>query len=466
MPSSYSNEDAWKKACDEADRLDPGWRWDELQARRPLLPCDGDAIQVALAAFSKLPAALQSLNAIVMDHQILRLAVDKKHEFVLDHIPNHMAAFQWQFTQDLGGSPRSLRLKRQLLQALRQGMASAVESKEFALRLIGLPAGRAPIIPRPLIRHLPAEVLWQQQAVAKMLRLSAILSAEEGQPDDALRCGQAIIGITKSIPQPAMLFTALASTASRNALAAAIMRTLAISEPCADSLEMTQRDVQMVLDEPLMLEAMRGERAFVEDTQSCLDDGRFTRRDFQEMEAKSVMPRTIMGKVDRVLRGRFIGKSRKRHAAKMLSYYSAIVELLKESPYIPTRYPRRLKSARKAAGLVVALYCRFIPQMLFSDRRQRAVLSCIVSALAVERFRIANGRWPTSLSEAVPSFLQAVPLNPYSLRPLDYQTDGDGITIQALGNKSVYVGGFIPYARGFNRGDIVVRLWNVERRKS
>ena len=36
----------WADACAEADRLDPGWRWAELEAARPSLPDDRNLARV------------------------------------------------------------------------------------------------------------------------------------------------------------------------------------------------------------------------------------------------------------------------------------------------------------------------------------------------------------------------------------------------------------------------------------
>jgi hypothetical protein len=35
---AYRTQKAWADACVEADRLDPGWRWQDLLAARPLAP--------------------------------------------------------------------------------------------------------------------------------------------------------------------------------------------------------------------------------------------------------------------------------------------------------------------------------------------------------------------------------------------------------------------------------------------
>jgi hypothetical protein len=45
----------WRAACADADRLDPGWRWDDLLAARPNPPDDRNAAVRILAVQSALP---------------------------------------------------------------------------------------------------------------------------------------------------------------------------------------------------------------------------------------------------------------------------------------------------------------------------------------------------------------------------------------------------------------------------
>src|SRR5437764_4244739 len=49
--------EAWREACAEADRLDPGWRWDGLLAARPEVPDERNAALHVLAAAKLLPLA-------------------------------------------------------------------------------------------------------------------------------------------------------------------------------------------------------------------------------------------------------------------------------------------------------------------------------------------------------------------------------------------------------------------------
>src|SRR5262245_52643943 len=56
--------------------------------------------------------------------------------------------------------------------------------------------------------------------------------------------------------------------------------------------------------------------------------------------------------------------------------------------------------------------------------RGHAGLRCARVALAAERYRRKYGDWPPSLTDLVPHYLPAVPLDPFDGKPLRYrQTD-------------------------------------------
>ncbi|MBI5091377.1 MAG: hypothetical protein HZB26_02925 [Candidatus Hydrogenedentes bacterium] len=69
---------------------------------------------------------------------------------------------------------------------------------------------------------------------------------------------------------------------------------------------------------------------------------------------------------------------------------------------------------------------------LFSDQdRYTARTTLEQAALAVERYRLKRGRAPSSLSELVPEFLDAVPTDPFTMKPLSYEVHGQGYTLHS-----------------------------------
>jgi hypothetical protein len=62
-----------------------------------------------------------------------------------------------------------------------------------------------------------------------------------------------------------------------------------------------------------------------------------------------------------------------------------------------------------------------------------ATLRVAQTAIALERFRAANNRYPTTLVELAPAFLPAAPQDPFDGEPLRYKKIGDGYEVNSIG---------------------------------
>lgn len=65
--------------------------------------------------------------------------------------------------------------------------------------------------------------------------------------------------------------------------------------------------------------------------------------------------------------------------------------------------------------------------------RGLADLRCASTALAVERYRLSNGRLPDALQELVPGFLQSAPLDPFDGQRLRYRRRNSGYVVYSVG---------------------------------
>ena len=65
--------------------------------------------------------------------------------------------------------------------------------------------------------------------------------------------------------------------------------------------------------------------------------------------------------------------------------------------------------------------------------RTLAELRCAQTALAAERFRQARGQWPEALSELVPAFLDTVPPDPFTGKPLRYLRASGYVMVYSVG---------------------------------
>ena len=57
--------------------------------------------------------------------------------------------------------------------------------------------------------------------------------------------------------------------------------------------------------------------------------------------------------------------------------------------------------------------------------------------MALERYRIAHGRWPDTLDKLVPEYLASIPLDPFDGRPLRYSLKDDAAFIYSISENLV-----------------------------
>jgi hypothetical protein len=149
----------------------------------------------------------------------------------------------------------------------------------------------------------------------------------------------------------------------------------------------------------------------------------------------------------------------------MLRYSSQLVEVAKRPfheqlaaiaalPPIPSDEEHQLSCALLPPGM----------RVFKSSLRRVAILRSAAVALACERFRRVNGRWPTNLAEIPRDTLPAVPLDPFDGSPIRFKVLDDGAVVYSTGPDRVNDGGVLLSEREEPGTDIGFRLWNPDHR--
>lgn len=85
-------------------------------------------------------------------------------------------------------------------------------------------------------------------------------------------------------------------------------------------------------------------------------------------------------------------------------------------------------------GIIAYLIWPIFARTFNIDIRHQAHSRVTQAGIAVERYRLAEGRLPQSLEELVPGYIEAVPADPFDGRPLKYSTPETGFVVYSIGD--------------------------------
>jgi hypothetical protein len=415
----------------EADRLDPGWRLDDLLARRPEYPLEDNSAAQAFRIKSLIPkswAAKEEFNALFND------------------------------------LPKSYQLDAAQQKALREEMAKAAAALAEARKLPDMPHGRFPLQWAP---DSISTILHSQDArdAARLLQLDVLLLAQEGELDEALRLTRGIVNAGRAVGDEPTLVSGLIRQSVRAIAVSSLERVLAQGEPSPAVLA----DLQRVLEEEeavnLMVCGTRGERAGMEHLLANLQNGSVKMKD---VLGPAGMGLSLTGPdAMEVALLTYSTANLKGQRAAMLRFMTQIVEATKLPPVEQAKRQKQLNAEVRSHGLFVRAFVPAVIKVTEADQRTRGFLRCAIVALAAERYRRAHGNWPASIQALVDEgLLQGVPTDPYDGAPLRYRVRDDRVVIYSIGHDLQDNGGTFDNKAGYTDGtDIGFTLWNVSQRR-
>jgi hypothetical protein len=406
------------EALAAADRLDPGWRFDELEAQRDNPPpAENGALRV-LAVAKRLPA----------DQPLTELG------------------------NLLGAQPPEARLSQPQTAALRQALADLGPALSEARRLIDYPRGRYPVqwAPNPAATALTCQ---DARRVASWLSYDAMLRAEDGDHAGALTNGRAIFQTSRTVGDEPSGISQLVRIALRAVGVQALERLLAQGEPPADGLAELQRWLEAEEPVPLELIVARAERASFEKGSAEL----FGNVSLPARLGMDLMPTVSPARTRstglRILNA-LVETAKRPEAERPANWVTAAVDAVTDDDgrELPTLVKMVVPSVEKTLSACV---------------RSHAQMRCALVAVAAERFRRDMGLWPESADALVKAgLLKAVPADPYDRQPLRLKRQPDGLTIYAVGPDKADDGGTLnrkdPTAKG---SDLGLRLWDTGARR-
>jgi hypothetical protein len=416
-------------AMAEAAADTPNWQRKELEASRAAVPEAKNSAKIVQSIVEELPDRWMNPDGMPLYERLNRLPSPNGQLTVAD------------------------------LASLRAELDRVRPALRDAQRLSGIMMeGRAEV---DLTNDMFAEEFTYAQnsrRVVRLLQLDVFLKIHENNGDAALADCRAILNVGRSIGDEPAIIPQLARIAEGNVALQLLERILANGEPTDQALRSLDVFLAEESDTPHLLVAIRGERAWHFDflkrfryglNSSPPIDGwalKFTRPYVVENQGRDLQ---IMNQAVQA-----VNEHLPADRLKAIRGWSSGVK--------PTN------SVDHAAGLVAYILVPELEPLIEATIRYRASLQCGRTLIALERFRRENHRWPDSLSDLVPKYLNAVPLDPRDDKPIHMARLPDGLVVYSVGSDLVDNGGKIdPTFKKTLGYDFGYRLWNLDaRRKS
>jgi hypothetical protein len=398
-----TSADDLREVVADLDRTDPDWRLEQIVAKRKVIPDDQNgALQIA--AFRKLAAQMRGKPA--EDGQWT------------DHPTLHQ-----RLQAPENRSPRS-RLTEADATLFRTELKRMERALPLARKMREYPSGRFQI---NFARDAVSTNLQDWSAgpyLADLLRLDALVQIQDGNRPGAVTSCLAMLNVGRAYTdEPLAYVQGLRMIIFHQALQ--VLERLVAQAACTDTeLEAIQR-VLLVEEEAHVLVTMaRGERGAQHYFLSSLEAG--------DLPNSFVLQ--AMGFKDRSEIPS--GTDLRRFHVWLLQYDTEFVAIARQPPEKQPPLLKPFDEKRPTAPLAGTLLFDLLTRSSLAaaaTTRHLAELRCAAVALAVERYRLAQGAWPRDLAATVPAYLKEVPKDPYDGLPLRYRRTPDGVVVYCLG---------------------------------
>jgi hypothetical protein len=433
-----------RDAIAEADRLDPGWRLEELEAKRASITAAENAAEHVLAIKASMPRPWPPDSMSKLP--------EPKPIRPGDEEPMSLEGKIFELAPDL-------QLNANQTQELRAAMEMVKGPLAKARTLMNFHAGRYAIQWSP--DYFSTKLRWLDdcRGVTNLLWLDARLRAQDDDIEGALISILSILSVAKSFGDVPNLLSQIVRQGQSREATQVLEIALAQGQVSENTLAKAQLAFKEEASQPVLLFSVRGERAGYHQMMEAVKRGK--------VKASSLTGYGARGKLDKWWENVSGELELRVSHAPLIRITTQIVEIAK----LPVEEQRpRYKSYIRSIDENDLPH--FVKSMVPTEDtieffwRNQSHLRCAIVALAVERYRIAHHDWPDSLSSLVPEFLTDVPRDPYDARPLRYHRLLDGVVIYSIGPYEKDNGGKID-RQNSTRVDtnIGFQLWDVNRRR-
>lgn len=332
--------------------------------------------------------------------------------------------------------------------------------RQALLELAREPAGyRLPVKKVNNLDHIQ-----NARVVANKIYDESIYAAHRGDGDHVITAFQMYLNNARLLEQRPGVFDLLVASSLRNLGVANMNQALALCPLTDQQLQRLQSmlDQQKAITVDQTLKCCRA--TFFDDWEGARTDSQ-KRSDFIKLytnppDSKGTWKEHAQYWIDRV-RFEFVLGNLTTTQAELLEVMNQALALnaTKPSQLLPYLQQQKLNSN----NVLLKNSLDFSEKLVSVHIRYEALVVSLRAAVACERYRLAQGKWPVLLDALVPAYLPAVPLDPFSGQPLLYRLLPDGVVIYSVGDNGVDDQGDVLETNGAPK-DRGSRLWNPEHR--
>ena len=417
----YRGNSKLTAAIAEADRLDPGWRQQELEPKPP------DPSLVVDAGFQNEYSVASHLSSLEWPHwPFPEFESDPEYlkrirEAMTASLLPENASFEMPANEKYTTAKNAVRLTRLLNEQQVHVLRSQVNLIQTQLEQARKQA------------ELPVDLLDGSEAnwvhVSAMLRTvaalkyDALLRAHDGDMAGAFRNIRTMLCISCWPGHEVWDGKATSFMMLTDEMLIALERTLGLG--MANENELCQLQILLTRHEktsPLLFWT-RFWRANADKEYEDIQNGKVSFASFRKQELPKWTSQFLAPIAEICVARSYLMISNQR--ALVLHFMNEAVEIAK----LPAEQQMQASQDLCARNPDNPASRRFMVQPTVSAFLHHFImLRCAIAVIAAERFRLAQGRWPVSWEQMVPRYLQSVPLDPFSGKPLGLKV-GNGLFV-------------------------------------
>jgi hypothetical protein len=271
---------------------------------------------------------------------------------------------------------------------------------------------------------------------ARLLKLEAILDAENGKPQQAADSMTSAFALARSLSREPIHISQLVRLACQELAVSTLERAVNRTEFSDEQLADLSVTVVNAEDPCAMIRAFAGER--------CWGLSIF------KMPAAKILPLLDMAgyrpnplSAPAITLYRFAGLA-DTDAVIYLDMMNDYIKALKLPPHQRQEAADAIEARFDKKSKIHVFLHTIMPSLSLcttGDIRIVAQLRTAQTGLAVQRYRLASGRLPDTLAELVPTYLDAVPKDPFDGKDLRYKKLETGFVVYSIGRDGKDDGG-------------------------